>query len=67
MVGAPYLAVRRQWDEGNGSRETPSKADDGQKKISNDGKQEAQAERRSVAETLQGDLGELAKLRDAVK
>ena len=49
------------------SNETSRKAVDGQKKDSNDGKKEAQAGDRSVAEILRGNSRELAMLRDAVK
>ena len=68
MIGAPYIAVRRHLDEGNvESNETSKKAVNGQKKDSNDGKQEVQAGERSAAEILRGDSRELAMLRDAVK
>ena len=68
VIGAPYIAVRRHLEEGKTeSNETPKKADDSEKKASNNGKQEAQAGERSVAEILRGDSRELAMLRDAVK
>lgn len=68
VIGASYIAVRRQWDEGNrGQKETCKKADNSQKKASNGSKQETSAGGRSVAEILQGDSRELAKLRDAVR
>lgn len=66
VVGAPYIAVRRHW---NAEKRIFEKDDDGSSrtKASYDGKQEALAGGRSVAEILRGDSRELTKLRDAVK
>ena len=68
VVGAPYIAVRRHWDEGERRpNETSGKADDGKKKAVNDDRQEAHTGDQSVAAILQGGSRELARLRDAVK
>ena len=65
VFGAPYIAVHRHRDEGNGeSNGTASKADDKQGKVGDEGVQVAE---QSVSEILRGDSRELAKLRDAVR
>ena len=69
VIGAPYLAIRRQWDERNGNGEsnanaTLKKPDDKQRKVEDERKEDAGL---SIAEILRGDSQELAKLRDAVK
>ncbi len=69
MIGAPYIAARRHWDEGNkkANDESESRKTGDSQKASNDGKQEARAGERSVTEILRGDSRDLAKLRDAVE
>ena len=65
VIGGPYIAVRRRWDEGKGGKDERSReTDDVQKKVSTDGKQDGVG---SVERILQGDSRELAKLRDAVR
>lgn len=68
VIGAPYVMVCRRWNERHEApNQTPVMADDSQHKAINNGKQEAKAGDPSIAEILQGDSRELAKLRDAVK
>ena len=69
MIGAPYIAARRHWDGGNkkANDESKSRKTGDSQHVSNDGKQEARAGERSVAEILRGDSRDLAKLRDAVE
>ena len=68
VIGGPYIAVRRHWDQENGKqKETFETADESPKKAIIDSKHEAQVVGRSVADILRGDSRELEKLRDAVK
>lgn len=71
VIGAPYIATRRLWDERNGeSSDTSGRVDESQKKPSNDSndsKEEAKAGAQSVEHILRGESRELAKLRDAVR